>query len=88
MDDYCRVALAAGMETLGFSDHCALPDGRWSSVRMEMSELDGYVAAVERGRRGAGRLQPSSASICAAQMKSFSERPPASCVDRVSVTLL
>ena len=50
VDDYCRAALAAGMETLGFSDHCALPDDRWLDVRMAMSELDGYVAAVERGK--------------------------------------
>lgn len=50
VDDYCRVAVAAGMETLGFSDHCALPDDRWLDVRMAMDELDGYVAAVEAAR--------------------------------------
>jgi histidinol-phosphatase (PHP family) len=34
------------METLGFSDHCPLADGRWSSVRMANDQLDEYIAAV------------------------------------------
>lgn len=50
VEDYCRAAVAAGMKTLGFSDHAALPDDRWPHVRMAMSELDGYVDAVRRGQ--------------------------------------
>jgi histidinol-phosphatase (PHP family) len=51
VEDYCRAAVGMGMETLGFSDHCALPDDRWPCVRMAMSELDGYVAAVGDAKR-------------------------------------
>ena len=50
VDDYCRRALELGMETLGFSDHTALPDDRWLVARMPYAELDNYVAAIDRGR--------------------------------------
>ena len=49
--DYCRVAVDLGMETLGFSDHTALPDDRWLGARMPYSDLDDYVAAIDKGRR-------------------------------------
>ena len=48
--DYCEVARALGMETLGFSDHSALPDDRWLSARMEYADLDDYVRAMDRAR--------------------------------------
>ena len=48
--DYCEAALALGMETLGFSDHSALPDDRWLSARMEYAGLDDYVRAMDRAR--------------------------------------
>ena len=48
--DYCEEALALGMETLGFSDHSALPDDRWLSARMEYADLDDYVRAMDRAR--------------------------------------
>ena len=48
--DYCEAALALGMETLGFSDHSALPDDRWLSGRMEYAGLDDYVRAMDRAR--------------------------------------
>lgn len=50
VDDYCREAVAAGISVLGFTDHCPYPDGRWSSVRMDISELKGYVRAIEQAR--------------------------------------
>ncbi len=50
MADYCEEALALGMETLGFSDHSALPDDRWLSARMEYGGLDDYVQAMDRAR--------------------------------------
>ena len=49
--DYCRAALAAGLTTLGFSDHMPTPDRRWQSCRMEPEELAGYVAAVRAAAR-------------------------------------
>lgn len=48
--DYCRQALEFGMETIGFSDHTALPDNRWISARMDYSELQGYVEAVSKAK--------------------------------------
>ena len=48
--DYCEAALALGMETLGFSDHSALPDDRWLSLRMDYASLDDYVRAMDRAR--------------------------------------
>jgi histidinol-phosphatase (PHP family) len=48
--DYCEVALELGMETLGFSDHSALPDDRWLSARMPYEQLDDYVEAIDQAR--------------------------------------
>lgn len=48
--DYCRAASAQGLTTLGFSDHAPLPDGRWSSVRMEMAQLREYADAIDGAR--------------------------------------
>jgi histidinol-phosphatase (PHP family) len=50
VDDYCREAIKAGISVLGFTDHCPFPDGRWASARMDMSELPGYVRAIEQAR--------------------------------------
>ena len=50
VDDYCRAAIAGGMETLGFSDHTALPDDRWIQARMHYEELDEYVGAIDKAR--------------------------------------
>ncbi len=57
VDDYCQAALAMGMETLGFSDHCALPNDRWLSIRMKYTELDEYVAAVHRAQEAHATLR-------------------------------
>ena len=46
--DYARIAVAGGCETLGFSDHTPLPDGRWSDFRMKRGDLNDYVAAVSK----------------------------------------
>lgn len=55
--DYCEAALAAGLTTLGISDHTPLPDGRWAGIRMATGDLGAYCESVlaER-RRLAGRL--------------------------------
>ena len=44
--DYCRAALAAGLDTLGFSDHSPWPDGVWPTVRMDIGLLEDYCRAV------------------------------------------
>lgn len=50
VEDYCRAAVEMGMETLGFSDHTALPDDRWLQARMPYIDLDDYVGAIDRAR--------------------------------------
>ena len=49
--DYCREAVRQGLDVLGFTDHTPLPDGRWPSVRMDMQELPGYLAALDDADR-------------------------------------
>ena len=44
--DYARAAVAAGLTTLGMSDHAPLPGGAWPDYRMGPEELPDYVAAV------------------------------------------
>lgn len=59
-EEYVRSALAAGIETLGFSDHTPypFPNGYYSTFRMFPDELPDYVAAVEAVRkRYAGQLR-------------------------------
>lgn len=50
-DDYCRSALQAGLSVLGFSDHTPLPDSRWPSVRMDLTELPGYCREISAARK-------------------------------------
>lgn len=48
--DYCRAAQKAGLRVLGISDHAALPDNRWHSVRMDYAEREEYCAAIEEAQ--------------------------------------
>ena len=48
--EYAREAVAAGITILGFSDHTPLPDGKWADMRMSMSQMDEYEAAVNDAR--------------------------------------
>lgn len=50
VNDYCKSALKLKFRTLGVSDHTPLPDNRWSSVRMSLSQLSGYSAQVDEAR--------------------------------------
>ncbi len=49
--DYARVAAAAGLAILGFSDHTPLPDGRWDDMRMSLAQFDEYEAAFAAAQR-------------------------------------
>ena len=57
--DYVASARAAGLSELGFSDHCPHPDGRWSDVRMDLSELSGYVEAIRAAQVDSVRADDS-----------------------------
>mgnify|MGYP001233024644 FL=1 len=48
--DYCEMAIARGMKTLGISDHSALPDDRWLAARMHYVDLAEYTAAIDKAR--------------------------------------
>lgn len=50
---YVEAAIAAGLQVLGFTDHCpwVFPDGFVSDMRMTPGEVDGYFYALESLRR-------------------------------------
>ena len=57
--EYCDKAIENGFSALGFTDHCAWPyeDGFVSTYHMDLSDLPGYVAAVNAVKRDyRGRL--------------------------------
>ena len=47
-EDYVLSAIKAGIQELGFSDHCPWPfeDGYVSPIRMDISQMDDYVQSV------------------------------------------
>lgn len=51
-EDYVKAALSAGFDTLGFADHAPFPyaNGYVSRIRMPMTDLEGYMASVNRLR--------------------------------------
>ena len=48
--DYCQSAFDLNFKTLGVSDHTPLPDNKWSSVRMSLSQLQDYCTQIEEAR--------------------------------------
>ena len=48
--DYAEQAVAAGLGTLGFSEHMPTPDNRWLAVRLELGQMPDYRCAVELAR--------------------------------------
>lgn len=51
--EYVENAIQAGIQTLGFSDHCPwpFPDGYVSGIRMTPAEMDEYFASLESLKR-------------------------------------
>ncbi|NLY06934.1 MAG: histidinol-phosphatase [Spirochaetales bacterium] len=43
VDEFCQAAINAGLEVLGESEHCPLPDDRYGSTRMQYAQLDNYI---------------------------------------------
>ena len=59
-EEFVQAAIAAGFETLGFSDHCPwpYPDGYVSGIRMTPDQLPGYCASLARLReKYAGQIR-------------------------------
>ena len=49
--DYVEAAIKKNVSVLGFSDHTPLPDGKWPHIRMDLSELESYVLAIEEAQK-------------------------------------
>jgi len=50
--DYIAFAKERGdLKVLGFSEHCPVPDNRWSSTRMQYSQLPNYIRDVLEARK-------------------------------------
>lgn len=51
--EYVEAAIEAGLEILGFSDHCpwVYPDGFVSGIRMTPAETEGYFNSLEQLKR-------------------------------------
>ena len=64
VDAYCQAALDAGLETLGMSDHTALPDDRWLGVRMSYAELPAYMDAITQAQAQFPQLNVLRAAEC------------------------
>ena len=62
--DYCARAVELGMETLGFSDHSAMPDDRWIRVRMHYEQLDDYIDAIKQARHDFPQLTIKQGMEC------------------------
>lgn len=62
--DYAAAAVEKGFTVLGISDHTPLPDNRWAPIRMDMSELDAYIADVQKAREAYPQLKILTAAEC------------------------
>ena len=49
-EEYAEWAMKRGLKGIVFTCHCPMPDDFWPRVRMEMGEIDDYVAMVQRAR--------------------------------------
>lgn len=55
--DYAREAVKQGLTVLGVTDHTPLPDGRWSGMRMALSELPEYLDAIKLAQEAYSELR-------------------------------
>lgn len=64
ISDYVKQAKAEGkLSVLGFSEHCPVPDNRWSSTRMAYEALSSYIADVRKAREDEDSLGSSGLQI-------------------------
>jgi histidinol-phosphatase (PHP family) len=49
--EYAAHAKAVGLDEIGFSDHSPMPQDNWDSWRMNIGELDAYVASVRQAQQ-------------------------------------
>jgi histidinol-phosphatase (PHP family) len=57
-EEYAEVALQRGLKGIIFTCHSPMPDNWWPQVRMDVEQLDHYIAMVKRASESfAGRLE-------------------------------
>jgi len=61
--EYGEEATKNGLKLLGFTEHCPVPENRWSSSRMNYATLPAYVRDVEQEKKRKG-LQVLSGFEC------------------------
>ncbi len=71
--EYVEAAIEAGYEVLGFSDHCPFEfeNGYVSPIRMDMSQLEEYVDAVQRLKN---EYKRDITIYCGLEMEYFEKR--------------
>lgn len=62
--DYAAAAVEKNITVLGISDHTPLPDNRWAPIRMDIAELDDYIADVQKARELFPQLKILTAAEC------------------------
>ncbi len=50
-EEYAAQALERGLRGIVFTCHSPMPDNWWPQVRMDVSQLDQYLAMIERARK-------------------------------------
>ena len=56
-EEYAEIALQRGLKGIVFTCHSPMPDNWWPEVRMDVEQLDAYIALVQRAAEVyAGRL--------------------------------
>jgi histidinol phosphatase-like PHP family hydrolase len=76
-ETYVLSAIAAGMQVIGFADHCPWPfkSGYRSDIRMEVSMLDDYVSLQKMYAAGDGNTVVYYIEDGVATFSSFTAAP-------------
>ncbi len=80
--EYAEEGLKQGLEVLGMSEHCPVPDNRWESSRMPFAMLGPYTRdCIETKQEYAGRLKVLRGYECdyLPQYKSYFEELSGEC---------
>lgn len=56
ISEYVVEARRKGIQLLGFSEHCPVPDNRWSTSRMSYGQMSSYEADIQEARRACDDL--------------------------------
>ncbi|MDD2401643.1 MAG: histidinol-phosphatase [Clostridia bacterium] len=71
VEDYAQVALKRGLKVMGVSDHTPLPDDWEPEIRMDITELPGYVETIEKAKEKFKQLTILKGLECEYQKKYY-----------------